>query len=60
MSIIKITSENAPEPVGLYPHARKVGGLVFLSGVDNLPFGGSFQLIFDRSASILNKLFDWI
>ena len=33
MSIIKITSENAPEPVGLYPHARKVGGLLFLSGV---------------------------
>ena len=33
MSIIKITSENAPEPVGLYPHARKVGNLLFLSGV---------------------------
>ena len=33
MSIIKITSENAPEPVGLYPHARKVGSLLFLSGV---------------------------
>tara|TARA_R110002012_G_scaffold201675_1_gene370730 strand:- start:54051 stop:54467 length:417 start_codon:yes stop_codon:yes gene_type:complete len=23
----------APEPVGLYPHARKVGNLLFLSGV---------------------------
>ena len=33
MSIIKITSENAPEPVGLYPHARRVGNLLFLSGV---------------------------
>ena len=33
MSIIKITSENAPEPVGSYPHARKVGNLLFLSGV---------------------------
>ncbi|MEQ8416776.1 MAG: RidA family protein [Imperialibacter sp.] len=25
--------EGAPEPVGLYPHARKVGNLLFLSGV---------------------------
>jgi 2-aminomuconate deaminase len=29
----KIMSSKAPEPVGLYPHARKVGNLVFLSGV---------------------------
>jgi 2-aminomuconate deaminase len=29
----KIVSEKAPEPVGLYPHARKVGNLLFLSGV---------------------------
>ena len=29
----KIESSKAPEPVGLYPHARKVGGLLFLSGV---------------------------
>ena len=33
MSIIKITSENAPEPVGSYPHAQRVGNLLFLSGV---------------------------
>ncbi len=26
-------SQKAPEPVGLYPHARKVGNLLFLSGV---------------------------
>jgi len=26
-------SDQAPEPVGLYPHARKVGNLLFLSGV---------------------------
>jgi 2-aminomuconate deaminase len=26
-------AEKAPEPVGLYPHARKVGNLLFLSGV---------------------------
>ena len=29
----KIESQNAPEPVGSYPHARKVGNLLFLSGV---------------------------
>ncbi len=29
----KLNSENAPKPVGLYPHARKVGQLLFLSGV---------------------------
>ena len=29
----KINSERAPQAVGLYPHARKVGNLLFLSGV---------------------------
>lgn len=29
----KFDSEKAPEPVGLYPHARRVGNLLFLSGV---------------------------
>ena len=29
----KINSDTAPEPVGLYPHARRVGNLLFLSGV---------------------------
>jgi len=29
----KINTEKAPEPVGLYPHARRVGNLLFLSGV---------------------------
>jgi len=28
-----IYSEKAPEPVGPYPHARKAGNLLFLSGV---------------------------
>ena len=31
MSIIE--SQKAPEPVGQYPHARKVGNLLFLSGI---------------------------
>ncbi len=29
----RIVSSKAPEPVGSYPHARKVGNLLFLSGV---------------------------
>ncbi len=28
-----LNSNRAPEPVGLYPHARRVGNLLFLSGV---------------------------
>ena len=30
---MKFESEKAPKPVGAYPHARKVGNLLFLSGV---------------------------
>ena len=33
MSDDAINSSKAPEPVGLYPHARRVGDLLFLSGV---------------------------
>ena len=29
----RFDSARAPEPVGLYPHARRVGNLLFLSGV---------------------------
>jgi len=29
----KIDAEKAPEPVGAYPHARRVGDFLFLSGV---------------------------
>ena len=29
----RISTSNAPKPVGLYPHARRVGNLLFLSGV---------------------------
>jgi len=29
----KVVSGQAPEPVGLYPHARRVGNLLFLSGL---------------------------
>jgi 2-aminomuconate deaminase len=33
MDKIVINSDRAPEPVGAYPHARRVGDLLFLSGV---------------------------
>ena len=33
MNSSPFSSTNAPKPVGLYPHARKVGNLLFLSGV---------------------------
>lgn len=33
MSGESFESKKAPEPVGLYPHARRVGNLLFLSGV---------------------------
>jgi 2-aminomuconate deaminase len=32
-SKVIINSSKAPEPVGAYPHARRVGNLLFLSGV---------------------------
>lgn len=28
-----ICSANAPKPMGMYPHARRVGNLLFLSGI---------------------------
>ena len=33
MATEKIDASGAPRPVGLYPHARKVGNLLFLSGI---------------------------
>ena len=33
MAADEYNSSKAPEPVGLYPHARRVGSLLFLSGV---------------------------
>ena len=29
----KLNSDAAPEPVGAYPHARRVGDLLFMSGI---------------------------
>ena len=36
-----IESQNAPEPVGLYPHAKQVGKLLFLSGIGPRQRGNS-------------------
>ena len=33
MSSQRIDAANAPKPVGLYPHARRAGNLLFLSGI---------------------------
>ncbi len=33
MSRDSYTSQRAPEPVGAFPHARRVGNLLFLSGI---------------------------
>ncbi|MCF6359371.1 MAG: RidA family protein [Cyclobacteriaceae bacterium] len=38
---MKYTSSKAPDAVGLYPHARKVGELLFLSGVGPRKKGSS-------------------
>ncbi len=35
-----ISTESAPAAVGAYPHARRVGGLLFLSGIGPRPAGG--------------------
>ena len=32
-NMINIESQNAPEPVGSYPHAKRIGNLLFLSGI---------------------------
>jgi len=41
MSYDPIDSARAPEPVGMYPHARRVGHLLFLSGVGPRQLGTS-------------------
>jgi 2-aminomuconate deaminase len=52
----KIMSEQAPEPVGLYPHARKVGNLLFLSGVGPRKRGSKEipGVVLDKDGKILS------
>ena len=57
----KIDSKNAPEPVGLYPHARRVGNLLFLSGIgprkpNTSPFLTSKEI--SSTANFCPKLFE--
>ncbi|MDA0681371.1 MAG: RidA family protein [Proteobacteria bacterium] len=35
-----IKTKNAPQPVGAYPHAKRLGNLLFLSGIGPRPAGG--------------------
>lgn len=35
-----ISTDSAPAPVGAYPHARRLGNLLFLSGIGPRPPGG--------------------
>jgi len=52
----RIDSPNAPSPVGAYPHARRCGNLLFLSGVGpRLP--GNHQIpgnIYDEDGKLLD------
>jgi len=49
-----IKAENAPPPVGAYPHAKKVGDLVFLSGIGPRPAGGGDipGVVFDAEGNV--------
>ena len=51
-----ILSDKAPEPVGLYPHARKVGNLLFLSGVGPRKPGTNEipGVVFDEDGKIID------
>ena len=58
----EIHSARAPSPVGLYPHARKAGGLLFLSGIgprrpgtNEIPAGFEAQCrsVFDNVRAVL-------
>ncbi|MGZ6141766.1 MAG: RidA family protein [Myxococcales bacterium] len=55
-------SARAPEPIGLYPHARRAGGLLFLSGIgprrpgtNEIPAGFEDQCrsVFDNVRAVL-------
>ncbi len=58
----EINSPRAPAPVGLYPHARRVGGLLFLSGIgprrpgtNEIPqtFEAQCRSVFDNVRAVL-------
>lgn len=53
----KINADKAPQPMGLYPHARRVGNLLFLSGVGPRAAGSGSEeanipgLVFDKNGN---------
>jgi 2-aminomuconate deaminase len=51
-----LNSERAPEPVGAYPHARRIGDMLFLSGVGPRERGTSVipGVILDADRQILD------
>lgn len=53
-------TENAPQPVGAYPHARKIGKLLFLSGIGPRPPGGGPVpgLSLDESGDVISYDFE--
>ena len=62
MSSPGLHSSRAPAPVGLYPHARRAGGLLFLSGIgprrpgtDEIPqaFEEQCRSVFDNVRAVL-------
>lgn len=64
MSQEKIYSEQAPKPLGLYPHARRVGNLLFLSGVGPRQGGSGPNdssvpgLVLDHNGNFINFDFE--
>lgn len=51
-----ISTDDAPPPVGAYPHARRVGDLLILSGIGPRPAdGGPIPgVVFDEDGSVLD------
>lgn len=51
-----INTDKAPDPVGLYPHARRVGNLLFLSGVGSRTPGSNIipGNVYDASGRLLS------
>jgi 2-aminomuconate deaminase len=52
----RITSARAPKPVGPYPHAVRVGNLLFLSGVGPREVGSSQVpgVVLDKAGEVLS------
>ena len=51
-----ISTDDAPPPVGAYPHARRVGDMLILSGIGPRPAGGGPipGVVFDDDGSVID------